>query len=107
MFNNKNLDKFEQICLLIYVKCDHDQLSRSLPISYNKNNGDYILVIFKNGNDYLCQTTYDNIIKSIDEHNMVDIENNKWSYIKSQLPLLEKDEYEKSLQFAKKQIRIK
>ena len=41
MFNNKHSDESEHICLLIYIKCDHDQLLRSLPISYNKNNGDH------------------------------------------------------------------
>ena len=37
---------------------------------------------------------------------MVDIDNNEWSYIKSQLPLLEKEEYLNSLRFVKEQIKI-
>ena len=106
MFINKHSDNSEHTCLLLYKKCNHTQLAMSLPISYNRNNGDYILVIFENGYDYLCQTTYNNIIERISKYNMVDIDNNEWNYIKSQLPLLEKDEYIKSLQFAKKQIKI-
>ena len=106
MFINKHSDDSEHTCLLLYKKCDHNQLAMSLPISYNRNNGDYVLVIFENGHDYLCQSTYNNIIETINKYNMVDIDNNEWSYIKSQLPLLEKEEYINSLRFAKEQIKI-
>ena len=106
MFSNKHPDDSEHMCLLLYKKCSHTMLSKALPITYNINNGDYIIAIFENGYDYLNQATYDNIIQLIKNHNTVDIENNEWSYIKSQLPLLEKDEYIKSLQFGKDQIKI-
>ena len=43
--------------LFIYKKCDHNQLSVSLPISYNKNNGDYIIAYFEDGTDFIGQTT--------------------------------------------------
>lgn len=105
MFSNKHSDNSEHMCLLLYKKCSHTMLSTVLPITYNINNGDYIVVIFENGCDYLNQTTYDNIIQMIKTLKMVDIENNEWSYIKSQLPLLEKNKYLDSLQFGKYQIR--
>ena len=106
MFINKHSNNSEHICLLFYKKCDHNQLAMSLPITYNKFNGDYILAIFENDIDYICQSTYIDIIKRMDKYNMVDIYNNEWNYIKSKIPLLEKKEYINSLQFAKEQIKI-
>tara|TARA_Y200000002_G_C22676481_1_gene662296 strand:+ start:2327 stop:2722 length:396 start_codon:yes stop_codon:yes gene_type:complete len=105
MFSNKRPDNSEHLCLFLYKKCNNDVLSKALPLSYNINNGNYIVIIFENGCDYLNQTTYDNIIQMIKTQKMVDIENNEWSYIKSQLPLLEKNKYLDSLQFGKYQIR--
>lgn len=103
LFNDKHSD---HICLLMYKKCDSNQLSAAIPMSYHKDRGDYMLVIFKNGNDHLCQTTYDNIIKLVTDHSMVDIENNEWTSITSKLPLLKKRDYINSLRFAKEPLKL-
>jgi hypothetical protein len=103
MFSDVNSEK---ICLLLYKKCDHTQLSIALPLSYHEDSGDYMLVIFKNGKDHLCQTTYDNINKLVKQHNMVDIYTNEWTSITSKLPLLKKEDYINSLRFAKEQLKL-
>ena len=92
--------------LLIYGKLPKSILINAMPLSYKFDGGDYITTIFVNGKDYIGQSTYDNISKTIKQDNIIDIINNNYDEVKKVLPELTIDEYNENLEFSKKQLEI-
>jgi hypothetical protein len=92
--------------LLIYGKLPQSILKNAMPLSYKADEGDYITTIFVNGRDYIGQSTYDNISKTIKQDNIIDIINNNYDEVKKVLPELTIDEYNENLEFSKKQLEI-
>jgi hypothetical protein len=97
-------DVVDRTILYIYIYASQERLETALPLSYSPDKGDYIGAYFKNGSDYIGQSTYSQVVEWINDKNMIDIENNTWDYIKKELPGLKYEVYDQYLKFGKTQI---
>ena len=102
------LDKNNNICDLIYLKLDSDNMKKALPISYNDDmNKDYLLAIFDStGKDYLGQHDFTTIDKYINKVHAISLINNDYKNIKDKFPLLDESIYNSKRLFFESQFHF-
>ena len=102
------LDENNNICDLIYMKLDKDNMKKALPISYNNDvNKNYLLVIFDStGRDYLGQHDFASIKNYIDKVQAISLIHNDYKNIKKRFPLLDDSIYNTKKTFFKSQFQF-
>jgi hypothetical protein len=97
------------ILLFIYAKLNKTQLAKSLPISfdsdkYDNTNSNYISAVFKNGQDFIGQTNWEETKKFIKGNTNIDLLNNDFQACQNIFPELTLDNYNNQFDFAQTQI---
>lgn len=100
-------DDTDATVIFMYIKMTDKELEKSLPLSYVKNSdckNQYLVVIFKDGFDYLGQSTYDNLQSTIKELHYKSIFDNDYKFIKTHFPDVTEKEYNSTKSIIQEQI---
>tara|TARA_Y100000389_G_scaffold204989_1_gene261687 strand:+ start:4006 stop:4356 length:351 start_codon:yes stop_codon:yes gene_type:complete len=92
-----------EICLLIFMKLNKQQMDVALPNNKGEYNGEYFLGIFRQGIDYLGATEYSGIEQLMKAETLYNI--NELSYTQVLIDELEEEEYTKYKTFADKHMK--
>ena len=100
-------DETKATVIFMYIKMTDKELEKALPLSYVKNNdceNQYLIVIFKDGLDYLGQLTHDNLQSTIKELEFKSVLDNDYEFIKTYFPDATEKEYNSTKSIIQEQI---
>jgi len=99
-------DNEEDIILVLYMKLTADKLQRALPIGYDptKIDHNYLVACFKQGMDYIGQSSWEQIETMIAEHNMLSLLTCEYDKLHEIYDDLTRDTYEELHGLATKQL---
>tara|TARA_B100000073_G_C23317706_1_gene405424 strand:+ start:157 stop:498 length:342 start_codon:yes stop_codon:yes gene_type:complete len=100
-------DDTDATVIFMYIKMTDTELEKALPLSYVKNSdckNQYLIVIFKDGFDYLGQSTLDKLQTTIEKIQFKSILNNDYEFIKSHFADITETDYDKTKLFIQQQV---
>ena len=97
-------DRCDEIGLFMYFKMTDAELKKALPISYNKNEGNYMVAYFVNRRDFIGQGFNHAIAQEIVKNNMINLLENDYEFIHEKLPELTEESFDNKKKFAQSQI---
>jgi hypothetical protein len=96
------------IILVLYIKLSASKLKQALPLGYDptKLDHNYLIVWFKQGMDYIGQSSWEEINKTIDERNMLSLLSCGYDTLHELYSDLSQDTHAELLALATKQLAI-
>ena len=99
-------DNDDDIILVLYMRLNAPTLKQALPMSYDSNKPDhnYLVACFKQGVDYIGQSSWDQIKEKIQTNNMHSLITSDYDTLHAIYDDLTIDTHRKLLEFATSQL---